>query len=94
MNERTDGLGEIITETEYLEALLPRDDHLTYLTVGGHLMDPDTDEETNYIVLGLTDQADTDEDGRFLELSSYLLPDEARRLAAMLVAAADLYASR
>jgi hypothetical protein len=40
----------------------------------------------------VTDQADTDENGRFLELYSYLLPDEARRLAAMLAAAADRYA--
>lgn len=85
-------MSEIISPTEYLEALVPRDDHLTYLTVGGHLMDPGTDEETDYIVLSLTDQADTDENGRFLELYSYLLPDEARRLAAMLTAAADLYA--
>ena len=86
-------MSDIISPTEYLQALVPRDDHLTYLTVGGHLMDPDTDEETHYIVLGLTDQADTDENGRFLELSSYLLPDEARRLAAMLVAAAELYSA-
>jgi hypothetical protein len=85
-------MSEIVTSTEYLEALVPRDDHHTYLTVGGHLMDPGTDEETNYIVLSLTDQADTDENDRFLELYSYLLPDEARRLAAMLTAAADLYA--
>jgi hypothetical protein len=86
-------MSEIISPTEYLEALVPRDDHLTYLTVGGHLMDPGTDEETDYIVLGLTDQADTDENGRFLELSSYLLPDEARRLGAMLMAAAERYSA-
>jgi|GEM_PF-5116540 len=85
-------MSEIISPTDYLEALVPRDDHMTYLTVGGHLMDPGTAEETKYIVLSLTDQADTDEDGRFLDLSSYLLPNEARRLAAMLVAAADRFA--
>lgn len=82
-------LSEIISPTEYLDALIPRDDHRTYLTVGGHAMDPGTDEETRYVVLSLTDQADTDESGRFLDLSTYLLPDEARRLASLLVAQAD-----
>jgi hypothetical protein len=84
-------MSDIISPTDYLEALVPRDDHMTYLTVGGHAMDPGTPEETRYVVLSLTDQADTDEDGRFLDLSSYLLPDEARRLGAMLMAAADAY---
>jgi hypothetical protein len=82
-------LSEIISPTDYLDALIPRDDHRTYLTVGGHAMDPGTAEETRYVVLGLTDQAETDESGRFLELSSYLLPNEARRLASLLVAQAD-----
>jgi hypothetical protein len=84
-------MSDIISPTDYLEALVPRDDHMTYLTVGGHAMDPGTPEETRYVVLSLADQADTDEDGRFLDLSSYLLPDEARRLGAMLMAAADAY---
>ena len=82
-------MSEIFSLTDYLDALIPRHDHRTYLTVGGHAMDPGTPEETCYVVLSLTDQADTDEAGRFLELSSYLLPDEARRLAALLVAQAD-----
>jgi hypothetical protein len=82
-------MSDIVSPTDYSAALIPKDDHRTYLTVGGHEMDPGTDEETHYVVLGLTDQADTDEAGRFLELSSYLLPDEARRLAALLCAQAD-----
>lgn len=82
-------MSEIISPTEYLDALVPRDDHLTYLTVGGHDMDPGTEDETRYVVLSLTDQADTDEAGRFLDLSTYLLPDEARRLAGLLTAQAD-----
>lgn len=84
-------MSDIISPTEYLEALVPKHDHMTYLTVGGHVMDPGTPEETDYVVLSLTDQADTDEDGRFLDLSSYLLPDEARRLAGLLLGAADAY---
>jgi len=78
-------MSEIFSPTDYLDALIPRDDHHTYLTVGGHAMDPGTADETRYVVLSLTDQADTDEFGRFPELSTYLLPDEARRLAALLV---------
>lgn len=82
-------MSEMISTTEYAEALVPRDDHRTYLTVGSHAMDPGTPEETRYVVLGLTDQGDTDEFGRFLDLSTYLLPDEARRLAGLLQAQAD-----
>ena len=82
-------MSEIFSPTDYLDALIPRHDHRTYLTVGGHDMDPGTEDETRYVVLSLTDQADTDEAGRFLELSTYLLPDEARRLAGMLVAQAE-----
>ena len=82
-------MSEIISPTDYLDALIPRDDHRTYLTVGGHAMDPGTPEETRYIVLSLTDQAEETESGRFLEVSTYLLPDEARRLAALLVCQAE-----
>lgn len=82
-------MSEIISPTDYLDALIPRDDHRTYLTVGGHAMDPGTPEETRYIVLSLTDQAEETESGRFLEVSTYLLPDEARRLAALLVRQAE-----
>lgn len=89
LSEEVPILSEIISPTDYLDALIPRDDHRTYLTVGGHAMDPGTAEETRYVVLSLTDQADTDEFGRFLDLSSYLLPDEARRLAGLLVAQAE-----
>jgi hypothetical protein len=78
-------MSEIFSLTDYLDALIPKDDHHTYLTVGGHAMDPGTAEETRYVVLSLTDQADTDELGRFKELSTYLLPAEARRLAALLL---------
>ncbi len=81
-------MSEIISPTDYSAALIPKDDHRTYLTVGGHEMDPGTEDETHYVVLGLIDQAETDESGRYLELSSYLLPDEARRLAALLIAQA------
>ncbi|MGQ0632189.1 MAG: hypothetical protein ACT4P1_14300 [Sporichthyaceae bacterium] len=82
-------MSEIVSPTDYFGALIPKDDHRTYLTVGGHAMDPDTEDETLYVVLSLTDQADHDENGRFLELQTYLLPDEARRLAALLIAQAD-----
>lgn len=82
-------MSEIFSLTDYLDALIPRDDHRTYLTVGGHLMDPGTDEETCYVVLSLTDQAEVDDAGRFAELSTYLLPGEARRLAGLLVAQAE-----
>ncbi|MGQ0625192.1 MAG: hypothetical protein ACT4PP_11165 [Sporichthyaceae bacterium] len=82
-------MSEIVSPTDYFGALIPQDDHRTYLTVGGHAMDPDTEDETHYVVLSLTDQADHDENGRFLELQTYLLPDEARRLAQLLIAQAD-----
>jgi len=40
-------MSDIISPTDYLEALVPRDDHMTYLTVGGHAMDPGTPRRPN-----------------------------------------------